>query len=185
MILSGCTSEKSQQHLKSSHLLNVVPGQSRRVLVVDRIVPDLWTIKVHQVVVALWLLHDLICGTAPEALRMHANSTMLPVVQHCPKKSPVPLVESFWNSKGLILPLSILHADGNVFLLHHAAHIMPHQAFLCTCVSFPAPDAERTWHEVYFAAPVMPPGLMPPSGLSIMKSTLQFGAYLQFSMDKV
>jgi len=31
------------------------------------------------------------------------------------------------------------------------------QAFLRTCVSFPAPDAERTWHEeTHFAAPAEP-----------------------------
>jgi len=29
------------------------------------------------------------------------------------------------------------------------------QAFLCTCVSFPAPDAKCTWHkEAHFAVPV-------------------------------
>ena len=32
--------------------------------------PDLWTVKAHQVVVALRLLHDLIRGTAPEAQRI-------------------------------------------------------------------------------------------------------------------
>ncbi len=43
-----------------------------RVLAVDGIAPDLWTVKAHQVVVALRLLHDLIRGTAPEALRIVA-----------------------------------------------------------------------------------------------------------------
>ena len=34
--------------------------------------PDLWTVKAHQVVVALRLLHDLMRGTAPEAQRIVA-----------------------------------------------------------------------------------------------------------------
>jgi hypothetical protein len=43
-----------------------------RVLAMDEIPPDLWTVKAHQVVVALRLLHDLMRGTAPEALRIVA-----------------------------------------------------------------------------------------------------------------
>jgi hypothetical protein len=43
-----------------------------RVLATDGIPPDLWTVKAHQVVVALRLLHDLMRGTAPEALRIVA-----------------------------------------------------------------------------------------------------------------
>ena len=43
-----------------------------RVLATDETVPDLWTVKAHQVVVALRLLHDLTRGTAPEALRILA-----------------------------------------------------------------------------------------------------------------
>ena len=41
-----------------------------RVLATDGIAPDLWTVKAHQAVVALRLLHDLMRGTTPEALRM-------------------------------------------------------------------------------------------------------------------
>jgi len=43
-----------------------------RVLATDGIPPDLWTVKAHQVVVALQLLHDLVRGTTPEALRIVA-----------------------------------------------------------------------------------------------------------------
>jgi hypothetical protein len=41
-----------------------------RVLATDGIPPDLWTVKAHQVVVALRLLQDLMRGTTPEALRI-------------------------------------------------------------------------------------------------------------------
>lgn len=41
-----------------------------RVLATDGIAPDLWTVKAHQAVVALRLLHDLMRGTTPEALRI-------------------------------------------------------------------------------------------------------------------
>ena len=41
-----------------------------RVLATETPPPDLWTVKAHQVVVALRLLHDLMCGTAPEARRI-------------------------------------------------------------------------------------------------------------------
>lgn len=41
-----------------------------RVLATDGIAPDLWTVKAHQAVVALRLLHDLIRGTTPETLRI-------------------------------------------------------------------------------------------------------------------
>jgi hypothetical protein len=40
------------------------------VLAADGIAPDLWTVKAHQAVVALRLLHDLMRGTTPEALRI-------------------------------------------------------------------------------------------------------------------
>jgi hypothetical protein len=43
-----------------------------RVLAADDTQPDLWAVKAHQVVVALRLLHDLMRGTAPEALRIIA-----------------------------------------------------------------------------------------------------------------
>ncbi|KAH9983532.1 hypothetical protein BJV74DRAFT_614460 [Russula compacta] len=43
-----------------------------RVLAADETLPDLWTVKGHQVVVAFRLLHDLMRGTAPEALRIVA-----------------------------------------------------------------------------------------------------------------
>jgi hypothetical protein len=43
-----------------------------RVLGEDEIAPDLWTIKAHQVVVALRLLHNLMQGTTPETLRIIA-----------------------------------------------------------------------------------------------------------------
>jgi hypothetical protein len=43
-----------------------------RVLGGNEIAPDLWTIKAHQVVVALRLLHNLMQGTTPEALRIIA-----------------------------------------------------------------------------------------------------------------
>ncbi|KAH9955114.1 hypothetical protein BGW80DRAFT_1476506 [Lactifluus volemus] len=43
-----------------------------RVLAADETPPDLWAVKAHQVVVALRLLHDLMRGTAPEALRIVA-----------------------------------------------------------------------------------------------------------------
>jgi hypothetical protein len=43
-----------------------------RVLATDGILPDLWTVKAHQVVVALRLLHDLMRGTTPEAVRIVA-----------------------------------------------------------------------------------------------------------------
>ena len=46
-------------------------------------------------------------------------------------------------------------------------------------------DAKCTWHKVHFATPVMPPGLVPPPGLSVMKSTLQFSTYSWFGMGKV
>jgi len=41
-----------------------------RVLATDGIAPDLWTVKGHQAVVALRLLHDLMRGTTPEAIRI-------------------------------------------------------------------------------------------------------------------
>jgi hypothetical protein len=41
-----------------------------RMLVMDWILPDLWTIKVHQVIVALQLLHNLMRGMVLEAVRM-------------------------------------------------------------------------------------------------------------------
>ena len=41
-----------------------------RVLATDGIAPDLWTVKAHQAVVALRLLHELIRGTTPETLRI-------------------------------------------------------------------------------------------------------------------
>lgn len=41
-----------------------------RALATDGIAPDLWTVKAHQAVVALRLLHDLMRGTTPEALRI-------------------------------------------------------------------------------------------------------------------
>jgi hypothetical protein len=108
---------------------------------------DLERMRLREVTVALEVLPFPECGAGAEPAFEHVCSPALPVVRHCPKESPVPLIESFWNSEGLILPLSILHADVNVFLLRHAAHIVPYQAFLCTCVPFPAPGAERTWHE--------------------------------------
>ena len=43
-----------------------------RVLGAETPPPDLWTVKAHQVVVALRLLHDLIRGTTPEARRIVA-----------------------------------------------------------------------------------------------------------------
>ncbi|KAI9464297.1 hypothetical protein F5148DRAFT_1210170 [Russula earlei] len=41
-----------------------------RVLAAEETAPDLWTVKAHQVVTALRLLHGLMQGTAPEALRI-------------------------------------------------------------------------------------------------------------------